>query len=116
MEHGLLARITDRVAANARVIRRAPEAIALTALVAAGMSYFGFQQFHRERVAVLNETIVAQERLLADYRTKLKGATPEDAVAQIEKLTSLLADARKSLITAKSKPVTVENRPRDPQR
>jgi len=37
-------------------------------------------------------------------------------VAQIEKLTHLLADARKSLITAKSEPVTVENRSRDPQR
>jgi len=116
MEHGFLARIIDRVAANARVIRRAPEAIALTALVAVGISYFGLQQFHRERVAALNDTIASQDRLLADYRTKLKGATPEEAVAQIEKLTSLLADARKSLATAKTEPVAVVNRSRDPQR
>src|SRR5215467_4099197 len=33
MEHGLFGRITDRVAANARVIRRAPEAIALTGII-----------------------------------------------------------------------------------
>jgi len=116
MEHGLLARITDRVAANARVIRRAPEAIALTALVAAGMSYFGFQQFHRERVAVLNETIVAQERLLSEYRTKLKGASPDEAASHIEKLTRLLADAQKSQRQAESKPVSVENLSRDPRR
>ena len=116
MEHGFLAPMTDRIAANARVIRRAPEAIALTALVAAGVSYFGFQQFHRERIAVLNETIAAQERLLADYCTKLKGASPEETASQIEKLTRLLAAAQKSLTVVKSKPVSVENRSRDPRR
>jgi hypothetical protein len=116
MEHGFLAPMTDRISANARVIRRAPEAIALMVLVAAGISHFGFQQFHRERVAVLNETIAAQERLLADYRSKLKGASPDEAAAQIEKLTRLLADAQKSLSVTKSKPVSVENRSRDPRR
>src|SRR6516225_9583878 len=116
MEHGFLAPMTDRIAANARVIRRAPEAIAVTALVAAGISYFGFQQFHRERIAVLNETIAAQERLLADYCTKLKGASPEETASQIEKLTRLLAAAQKSLTVVKSKPVSVENRSRDPRR
>ena len=116
MEHGFLARIIDRVAANATVIRRAPEAVALIGIIVVGVSYVGFQNFHRERVAVLNDTIASQERLLADYRAKLKGVTPEGAAAQIEKLTRLLADVRKSLNTAKSEPVTVENRSRDPQR
>jgi hypothetical protein len=110
IEDGLSGRIINRALANARVIRGAPEAIALTALVAVVISYFGFLQFHRERVAVLNETIASQDRLLADYRSKLKGASPDEAATQIEKLTRLLADAQKSLSVAKSKPVSVENR------
>jgi hypothetical protein len=116
MEHGLLVRIIDRAVANALVIRGAPEAIALTALVALGISYLGFLQFHRERVAALNDRIVSQERLLTDYRTKPKGATPEEAATQIQKLTSLLADTQKSLNETKSKPASVDNPSRDPRR
>jgi hypothetical protein len=116
MEHGFLAPMTDRIAANVRVIRGAPEAIALAALVAAGISYFGSLQLHRERVATLNETIASHERLLSDYRTKLKGATPDEVASQIEKLTRFLADAQKSLSLTTSQPVSVENRSRDPRR
>src|ERR1700758_4384796 len=97
MDSGFLARIIDRAVATARVIRGAPEAITITVIVAVGISYFGFQQLHRERVAALNDRITLQERLLTDYRTKLRGATPEEAATQIEKLTSLLADTQKSL-------------------
>jgi hypothetical protein len=95
MEHGLFSSMMDRVVANVRVIREAPEAIALTAILAIGMSYFAFQQFYRERLAALDDRIVSQERLLTDYRNKLRGATPEEAATQIEKLTSLLADTQK---------------------
>ena len=116
MEADLFARILDRAVASARVIRRAPEASALAALLAAGISYFAFQQFHRESVGVLNQTIAAQGRLLADYRTKLKGASPDEAATQIEKLTDQLADAQKSLSVTKSKPLSVENRSRDSRR
>jgi hypothetical protein len=59
---------------------------------------------------------LSQERLLIDYRTKLRGATPEEAATQIEKLTGLLAETQRSLSEAKSKPVSVENRSRDPRR
>jgi hypothetical protein len=116
MERGFLARIIDRVAANARVIRRAPEAVALMGIMVVGVSYIGFQHYHRERVAALNERIASQEGLLAEYRTKLKGATPDEVATQIGNLTSLLDDARKSLREAKSKPASVENRSRDPRR
>jgi hypothetical protein len=62
----------------------------------------------------LNEAIASQERLLTEYPTKLKGA--EETKAQIEKLTSQLAEARKSLSETNSKPVSVENRSRDSRR
>jgi len=116
MEHGVLTRITDRVVANARVIRGAPETVVLVGIITLGVSAFAFQHYHRERVAALTERISSQERLLADYRTKLRGATPEEAATQIEKLTGLLAETQKSLREAKSKPVSVENRSRDPRR
>jgi len=116
MQDGSLSRITDRVVANARGIRRAPEAIVLVIVVAVALSSFGFLRFHRERVAALNDTIASQEGLLTDYWSKLKGATPDEAAVQIEKLTSLLAETQKSLSAAKSKPVSVENRSRDSQR
>jgi uncharacterized coiled-coil protein SlyX len=116
MQRGFFARILDRVVANVRVIRGAPEAITLTAIVAGGMSYFAFQQFHRERLAALNDRIASQEQLLTDYRTKLRGATPAEAATKIENLTSSLADTKKSLSETKSKLALVDNRSRDPLR
>jgi hypothetical protein len=114
MEHGFFPRIIDRAVANARVIRRAPEAVALVGIITLGVSYFVFQHFHRESVAALNDRILSQERLLIDYRTKLKGA--EAAAAQIEKLTSSLAAAQESLRQAKTTPVSIEKQSRDPRR
>jgi len=116
MEHGFIGRITDRAVANTRVIRGAPEAVALAGIVTFGISYLVFQHLHREFVAALNDRIASQERLLADYRTALKGAAPDDAEAQIEKLTSVLAETQKKLSEAKSKPASAENRSRDPRR
>ena len=113
MEHGFFSRIIDRVAANARVIRGAPEAVALVGIVTLGIAYFAFQHLHHERVAALSDRIASQERLLADYRTKLKGA--EAAAAQIEKLTSSLARAQESLRQAKTTPVSIEKQSRDPR-
>ena len=111
---GFFPRIIDRAVANARVIRRAPEAVALVGIITLGVSYFAFQHFHRERVAALNDRILSQERLLIDDRAKLKGA--EAAAAQIEKLTSSLAAAQESLRQAKTTPVSIEKRSRDPRR
>jgi hypothetical protein len=114
MSPGLLARIIDRVGANARVIRPAPEAVALVGIITLGISYFAFQHFHREAVEALSDRISSQERLLADYRTKLKGA--EAAAAQIEKLTSSLAAAQESLRQAKTTTASIDKQSRDPRR
>jgi hypothetical protein len=114
MEHGFLARIIDRAVANARMIRGAPEAVALVGIITLVLAYFALQHFHRDRVAALTDTIASQDRLLAEYRTKLKEA--EEAAAQIEKLTRSLAEAQESLREARSKPVSVEKQSRDPRR
>ena len=66
MEHGVLTRITDRVVANARVIRGAPETVVLVGIITLGVSAFAFQYYHRERVAALTDRISSRERLLAD--------------------------------------------------
>ena len=100
-----LSQVVDRAVANARVIRQAPETVALVGIITLGVSYFAFQQYHQERVAALNDRVASQERLLTDYRTKLNGATPEEAARQIEKLTSLLAEKQKTLNEAKTKPL-----------
>src|SRR5215469_7428383 len=44
------------------------------------------------------------------------GSAYDEAATQIERLTILLAETQKSLSEAKSKPVSVENRSRDPRR
>ena len=114
MEHSLFARIIGRAVANLRVIRGAPEAVALVGIVALGVSYLAFEHFYRERVAALSDRVASQERLLADYRTKLKGA--EEAATKIEKLSRSLAEAQESLREARSKPVSMERQSRDPRR
>ena len=114
MNPGLFAPIIDRVVANARVIRGAPEAVVLVGITMLALSYFAFQHFHRERVTALNDRILLQERLLVDYRTKLEGS--EQAAVQIEKLTRLLAAAQESLRQAKTTPVPMEKQSRDPRR
>jgi len=108
MEHGFIVRIADRVVANIRVIKGAPRAFALLAIAPLGLSYLVFQEFHRERLAVLNDRIASQEVLLSEYRTKLKGATPEQAAAQIERLTNLLGDTQKVLNELKSRLALLE--------
>jgi hypothetical protein len=60
MEHGFFPRIIDRAVANARVIRGAPEAVALMGIITLGVSYFAFQHFHGESVAALNDRISDQ--------------------------------------------------------
>jgi hypothetical protein len=112
MRDGLLSRIIDRVVANARAIRGAPEAIAVAGVIAVGMFYFGFQHY-RERLADLKERLASQDRLLTEYRAKLSGANPEEAATQIEQLTAALAAAEKHLSAAKNEPI--EKRSRDPR-
>ena len=111
---GIFAWLLDRVRKNARVITEASAAFVLVAMITFGVTYFAFQQLHRERLAALDERIASQEALLSDYRTKLKGATPEVAENQIELLRLALRDVQTSLDNAlKTKPAVGENPARD---
>ena len=108
MQDGFLSRLVDRLVANARAFRAAPEAIAVAVLIVGGISYSGFR-YDRERFAVLNERLASQDRLLSEYRTKLT-----EARTHIEKLTTALANADKSIKAAKDMPTPVKIRSRDP--
>jgi uncharacterized coiled-coil protein SlyX len=108
MRNSLLSQVIDRLVANARAIRGAPEAIVLVMIVGIGISGFGFRHY-RERLADLNGRLASQERRLTEYRTKLT-----EAETQVAKLTTALADAEQSLRAAKDRPRSVENLSRDP--
>ena len=108
MQSGFLSRSIDRLVANARVIRGAPEAILLVVIVGIGISGFGFQHY-RERLADLNAQLMPRDRLLTEDRTKLT-----EAEARVAKLTSALAAVEKRLRAANDRPVLVENPSRDP--
>jgi len=108
MQSGFLSRSIDRLVANARVIRGAPEAILLVVIVGIGISGFGFQHY-RERLADLNAQLMSRDRLLTEDRTKLT-----EAEARVAKLTSALATVEKRLRAANDRPVLVENPSRDP--
>jgi hypothetical protein len=108
MRNSLLSQVIDRLVANTRAIRGAPEAIVLVMIVGIGISGFGFLHY-RERAADLNGRLASQDRLLTEFRTKLT-----EAGTQIEKLTAALADTERSLRAAKALPRSVENRSRDP--
>jgi hypothetical protein len=116
MRREVLAGMVGRARANAGGVKAAPEAFVLLAIVAFGIPYFGSQQSYGERLAVLEGKLASQEARLADYHSKLKGASPEQATAQIEKLTALTADLQRQLNAEKNKTVSVDSRVRDPQR
>ena len=117
IKYGMVACFFDRVRKNASVIAGAPEAFALTAIIVFGISYFALEQFHRERLAVLNDRVASQEALLTEYRTKLKGATPEEAANEIAQLKITLRDTQARLDNGvKNKPVALETPARDPLR
>jgi hypothetical protein len=105
---GFLSRSVDRLVANARVLRAAPEAILLLLIVGIGICGFGLQHY-RERLADLNAQLVSRDWSLTEYRTKLT-----EAETQVAKLTIALAAAEKRLTAASDRPISVENRSRDP--
>ena len=105
----------NRVLASFAAIKTAPEAFLLLMIITIGVSYLAFQRVEGEHLAVLENKIAAREALIAEYRRKLNGATPEQAADEIEKLTKMLADAQRNLNETKAKAVSLDVRPRDPR-
>jgi hypothetical protein len=110
MGRGFVAWVRNRILANFAAIKAAPEAFLLLMIITAGVSYLAFQRAEGEHLAVLETKIAAREALIAEYRSKLNGATNE-----IEKLTKTLAEAQSNLNEAKTKAASVNAKPRDPR-
>jgi hypothetical protein len=115
MEHGFAVRLRDRAKANVGGVKAAPEAFLLVAIIAFGVTAFAFRQIERAALSALENKIVSQEVLIAEYRDELDRAAPEKAAAQIEKLTKMLAEAQAGLNDAKTQGPSVDGRPRDPR-
>ena len=111
MDHGF---VLDRVRSNFAGIRAAPAALLLL-MVAIGVSYLALQRVQGEHLAVLENKIAEREALIGEYRSKLNGATPQQAADEIDKLKKTLADAQRDLNEAKTKAASLDVRPRDPR-
>ncbi len=115
MGHGFVAWVRNRVLSNFAGIRAAPEALLLLMVGTVAVSYLAHQPVLGEHLAVLQNKIAEREALITGYRSKLNGATPEQAANEIEKLTKTLADAQRSLNEAKIKAASSNVRSRDPR-
>jgi hypothetical protein len=112
---GLAAAIIGRAKANWTAVKAAPEALVALAIVTFGLSYLSARHSYDERLAVLESGLASREALLADYRTRLRGASPEQAAAQIQRLGRLAADLQNRLDAEKTKLAAAALRVRDPQ-
>ena len=74
MEHGLVAWFLDRCRENFRVVREAPEAFAIMAIVIAVIVYFAIDKLHAERFAELGERVAFLNDQVNDYRNRLHGS------------------------------------------
>src|SRR6266436_1824315 len=119
MGRGFVAWVRNRVLANFAGIKAAPEAFLLLMIITIGvfyLFYLSFQRVQGEHLAVLENKIAAREALIAEYRSKLTGATPQQDANEIEKLTKMLADAQRNLNEARTKAAaSIDVRPRDPR-
>jgi hypothetical protein len=110
MDAGSVAWARNRALTNFAGIKAALGASLLLMIITIGVSYLVFQRVQAEQLAILENKIAEREALIAEYRSKLNGATNE-----IEKLTRTLADAQRDLNEAKTKAASIGVRPRDPR-
>ena len=115
MDHGIVAPVLSRARSNFAGIKAAPGAILLLMIITIGVAYLAFQRVQAEQLAILENRIAEREALIAEYRSKLNGATPQQAANEIEKLTKTLADTQRNLNEARTKAASLEVRPRDPR-
>ena len=110
MGAGSVAWARNRALTNFPGIKAALGASLLLMIITIGVSYLVFQRVQAEQLAIFENKIAEREALIAEYRSKLNGATNEN-----EKLTKTLADAQRDLNEAKTKAASIGVRPRDPR-
>jgi hypothetical protein len=116
MDAGSVAWARNRALTNFAGIKATLGAFLLLMIITIGVSYLVFQRVEGEHLAVLENKIAEREALITEYRSKLNGATPQQAANEIEKLTKILADAQRNLNEAKNKAAaSIDVRPRDPR-
>ena len=82
---GFFERMVERARANADGVSAAPEAFVVLAIVAVGIPCLVLRQSYGERLTVLQGKLATQQALLAEYRTRLRGASTGEAAAPAEK-------------------------------
>src|SRR6266576_6777842 len=97
MGRGFVIRVRNRTRTNLVGIKAAPEAFLVLMIITIGVSYLVLQRNQNAHLAVLENKIAEREALITEYRTKLNGATPEQAANEIEELKKTLAETQRNL-------------------
>src|SRR4051812_37167246 len=100
----LLQHIRNFLANEGRVIREAPGFFTIACVIAVLISWFVVSQLYSLRlgnkdslIETRDATIKYDEALLANYREKLKGASPEEAAGQIQKLNQEISSLKREM-------------------
>lgn len=99
--HKMIEYLLTRLRENIRVVREAWETVIVTALLSGLIVWMIAGALHQERISVLNDRIGGLNDQLIEYRTKLKGATPEEAEKQITSLRQELSDMKDAVSNIK---------------
>jgi hypothetical protein len=100
--------MVERAQANADGVSAAPEAFVVLTIIAFAIPCLVLRQSYQEHLAALEGKLATQQALLADYRSRLRGASTGEAAAQSE-------EPRASAGT-RARGKDRDDRTRDPQR
>jgi hypothetical protein len=106
----LLQHMRHFLANEGRVIREAPGSFTIACVSALLISWFVVSQLYSLRsknkdslIETRDATIKYDEALLANYREKLKGASPEEAAGQIQKLNQEISSLKREMADVSKK-------------
>jgi hypothetical protein len=81
-----IAWLLDRCRENFRVVKEAPEAFLIMAVMIAALTYFIVGELHSERFAAMDQTEKYLARQLDDYRRAFPGKSPDEAGRELAEL------------------------------
>jgi hypothetical protein len=82
----MLQQFTDYIAGEWKVISQAPFTFIIGTLFLSGLAYLAARWRYAGRLETIEERIKFRDDLVADYRQKLQGASPDEARARIDVL------------------------------